>query len=118
MTLPNRESAYVPSAKLDGYLLSEVHPIGRAKALFLKNLGYDIKDSSTLERDLISIAHEGVLTDTITSEYGTKYVITGEISAPNGETVWLRTVWIIDRGIAQPRFVTAYPDRPRQGGTR
>ena len=58
MKMPNRESAYVPSAKLNGYLLSEVHPVGKAKAQFLKNLGYDISSSSTLERDLLTFARE------------------------------------------------------------
>jgi hypothetical protein len=38
--LPNRESAYVPEQKLDGYLLSENHPVGRAKALLLRGFGY------------------------------------------------------------------------------
>ena len=113
MKLPNGESAYVPSAKLSGYLQSEIHPIRKAKALFLKNLGYDITNSSTLERDLLLVAHEGDLEDTITSEYGTKYVVNREISTPSGETVLLRTVWIIDRGDSQPRFVTAYPDQAR-----
>ncbi len=109
MKLPIWQSAYVPSAKLNGYLLSEVHPVGRAKAQFLKNLGYDISNSSTLERDLLTLAREGDVADTITSEYGTKYVVTGVISTPSGETVLLRTVWIIDRGDSRPRFVTAYP---------
>jgi len=49
MKLPNSENAYVPSAKLVEYMLSEIHPIGRAKALFLKNLGYDNTDAGTLE---------------------------------------------------------------------
>ena len=109
MKLPNWDSAYVPPAKLHGYLLSEVHPVGRAKALFLKNLGYDNRNSGTLERDLCTLAREGDVADTITSEYGTKYVITGLISTPSGESVLLRTVWIIDQGDTRPRFVTAYP---------
>ncbi len=109
MKLPDWESAYVPSEKLNGYLLSEVHPVGRAKALFLKNLGYDNRNSYTLEQDLLTFAREGQVSDTITSEYGTKYVISGELSTPSGETVLLRTVWIIDRGDSRPRFVTAYP---------
>ena len=109
MKLPNWENAYVPSSKLHGYLLSEVHPVGRAKALFLKNLGYDIRNSGTLEQDLLTFAREDDVTDIFTSEYGTKYVITGVLSTPSGETVMLRTVWIIDRGDSRPRFVTAYP---------
>ena len=109
MKLQNREGAYVPLAKLHGYLLSEVHPVGRAKALFLKNLGYDIRNSGTLEQELLMLAREGDVADTFTSEHGTKYVITGVLNTPTGATVLLLTVWIIDRGDSRPKFVTAYP---------
>lgn len=96
-------------AKLHEYLLSEVHPIGRTNALFLKNLGYDNTNAGTLERDLLNLARAGDLTDSVPSDYGTKYVITGVLSAPNGENAVLKTVWIIDRRESRPRFVTAYP---------
>ncbi len=110
MKLPNAENAYVPSAKLVEYLLSEIHPIGRAKALFLKNLGYDNTNAGTLERDLLAFAHDISIGETIVSEWGIKYVITSALHTPSGESVYLRTVWIVDQGESRPRFVTAYPD--------
>ena len=109
MRLPHRESAYVPQLKLDGYLLSENHPVGRAKALLLRGLGYDDTNVSSLEQGLIAVAHEQPVAEVIESEYGVKYVIDGVLQTPSGSGLHVRTVWIIDAGESQPRFVTAYP---------
>ena len=107
--LPNRESAYVPEQKLDGYSLSENHPVGRAKALLLRGLGYDDAKVNLLERDLLAIAYEQPVAEVIVSEYGVKYVIDGIVQTPTGSALQLRTVWIIATSEERPRFVTAYP---------
>lgn len=107
--LPNRESDYVPEQKLEGYLLSENHPVGRAKALLLRGLGYDDTNVDLLEQDLIAVAHDQLVAEVIVSEYGVKYVIDGVLQTPSGSALQLRTVWIIDRSEERPRFVTAYP---------
>ena len=109
MKLPNCENALVASEKLTDYLLSEIHPVGGAKALFFKNLGYDDTDPDVLARDLLTIAQEEDISDVQTSEFGTKYVIDGFVQTPNGSTVAMRTVWIIELDNPQPRLVTAYP---------
>ena len=109
MKLPNSENALVPADKLENYLPSEVHPVGRTKALFLKNLGYDNTDAGALARDLLAIAHEEDVSDVQSSEYGTKYIIDGMIHTPIGSTVAMRTVWIVETDNPQPRLVTAYP---------
>jgi len=90
-------------------LLSEIQPIGRSKALFFKNLGYDDKEAGTLEQDIIAIAQGEAVSDVQISPFGTKYVIEGTIQTPGGTTVTLRTVWIIESDDPQPRLVTAYP---------
>ena len=109
MKLPNSQNALVPTDKLENYLLSEIHPVGRTKALFLKNLGYDDSDPNILAQDLLTIAQEEDISDIQTSEFGTKYIIEGTIHTPNGATVAMRTVWIIELDNPQPRLVTAYP---------
>ena len=75
MRLPDWESAYVPAPKLEDYLLSDVHPVGRSKSLFLKNLGYDNANIGVLEQDLVAVAHEKDVLEIYSTEYGTKYVI-------------------------------------------
>ena len=56
--MPNGENAFIPPAKLRDYLLSEIHPVGRSKALFLKNLGYDDTNEDVLMEDLLAIVRD------------------------------------------------------------
>ncbi len=109
MKLPNREKAYIPLPKLHNYLLSKIHSIGKWKAGFFLSLGFDATKVDELERDLVAIAHSEDISEVIPSVHGTKYVVDGLLQAPNGRSVQMRTVWIIDAGEDQPRFVTAYP---------
>lgn len=44
--------------------------------------------------------------------WGTKYVVTGEVTAPDGNPVSLTTVWMVVEGYA-PILVTAYPTRKK-----
>jgi hypothetical protein len=107
--LPNCEKAYVPKEKLSNYLLSETHAVGRAKARYFRSIGYTAENADDLADSLVMIARsEGVFQE-IASDFGTKYVIDGELVTPMGTSVQLRTVWVIDPQDACPRFVTAYP---------
>jgi hypothetical protein len=109
MQLPNRARAYIPPSKLTEYLLSETHAVGRSKAKFFRQCGYDETRVTALERDLLSVARTGTLVMVDRSPYGTKYVVDGIVEAPNGAMIEVRTVWIIDADNTRPRFVTAYP---------
>jgi hypothetical protein len=109
MKLPNREHAYIPPSKLQGYLLSETHPIGKAKAGFFHAVGFTKSSADQLERALRIIAYSKDVREVIESPYGTKYILEGEVETPTGRIVQVRTVWIIDAGQDHPRFVTAYP---------
>ena len=107
--LPNREHAFVPLSKLDAYLLSDTHPIGRLKSGFFHAIGFDKNKIDQLAEQLLLIARSEDVTDKVTTAYGTKYVVDGSIQTPLGITVPLRTVWIIERDEKRPRFITAYP---------
>lgn len=110
MKLPNNENAYIPSSKLKGYLLSETHAAGRSKAKFLRAFGFNDANIELLERGLFTIAQTQEVNDVVDSPHGTKYVIDGSLQTPVGTTIRLRTVWIIDKGLDRPRFVTAIPN--------
>ena len=56
MKLPNREHAYVPQEKLENYLPSETHVVGRWKAKFFINLGFDESNIALLQKALLIIA--------------------------------------------------------------
>jgi hypothetical protein len=109
MRLPNPESSYIPRRKLTGYLLSEVHPVGKAKARFLRTVGFGAHNAESLEQELLRVAREGEVEETISSAHGTKYVVSGEVKTPSAHSVRLRTVWIVEVGDNRPRFVTAFP---------
>jgi hypothetical protein len=112
MILPNREKAYIPTPKLYDYLLSTSHTVGKGKAKFFRGFGFNESNASLLESGLLSIArNEEIFTET-TSPFGIKYTIDGSLATPVGTNVNIRTVWIIETGEDEPRFVTAHP-RPK-----
>lgn len=109
MRLPNAGRAQVDRDKLEHYLVSQSHPIGRSKARFFRGVGFDESNLAILQQALIGIASAEEIVETIASAYGTKYIVDGSITTPSGDQVRLRTVWIIEQGRDRPRFVTAYP---------
>jgi hypothetical protein len=102
-------NASIPADKLRDYLLSTTHPDGRGKAEYLGGLGYSQDAFSRLEADL----REQILTLDAQpgrlSPYGQKYEILGPLTGPNGNTAWVRTIWIILTGETAPRLVTVIP---------
>jgi len=59
LKLPNAERAQVAQEKIAGYLLSESHPVGRAKARFFRSLGFRSGNAQALRSELLRIALEG-----------------------------------------------------------
>lgn len=109
MKLPNKDKAYVPLSKLLDYLMSETHPIGKSKSKYLRSVGFNEMNIGLLKQGLINIAQSENIKKAISSQYGIKYIIDGSIPTPNGISIKIRTVWIIDKEQNQPRFVTTYP---------
>jgi hypothetical protein len=109
MQLPNADNAWVPSEKLTGYLLSETHPVGKAKAKYFRSLGYDDENVALLETGLLDIARTEAVVDTESTPHGTKYIIDGSLMPPGGRMAAVRSVWIIATNDSRPRLVTAFP---------
>ena len=59
------------------------------------------------------IARSVATWQTVASEYGTKYIVTGGLATPDGRNPQpiVKAVWIQDQGQDGVRFVTAYPQR-------
>ena len=109
MKLPNSEIAIVPPEKLRDYILSPVHPIGRFKSVFFRGLGYSAETYEKLETDIRSLlVAEAELGEA--NKFGSKFLVHGLLSGPNGRSGLIVTVWIILSGEVAPRFVTAYPE--------
>jgi len=107
--IPNAEAARIDSAKLQYYLLSRSHSIGRSKAQFFRGLGFDESNLLMFADSLKDVARGGEVKALSRSEFGAKYVVDGTIATPNGRNARVRTVWIVERGRDYPRLVTAYP---------
>ncbi len=108
MKLPNAKNAYIPEGKLLDYLLSETHPVGRFKAKFFRQLGFNENKLDKFEKALLSIAHKNDVEDIRETDFGINYVISGKISMDNQKAT-IKTVWFIETGQTKPRFVTAIP---------
>lgn len=109
MKLPRNRDAVILDGKLAAYLLSDTHPVGKAKAKYFRSLGYSIANADQLKDDLIAITTSNEVTETIDTPFGTKYVIDGNIISPTRIRARVRTIWIFERGEVYPHLVTAYP---------
>ena len=109
MQLPNRLQAYIPSPKLHAYLLSETHAVGKAKATFFRAMGFDETNVQALEDGLLTLAHSSPVQEVVPSPHGVKYIVEGLLETSSGASPRIRTVWILETGETNPRFVTAYP---------
>lgn len=109
MELPNKFAAYVPIEKITEYLLSDSHAVGKSKAKFFRSFGFDETNVNQFEQRLLNIANTGTVSEIKETPFGMKYVVDGALETPSGVIILLRTVWIIETGEEQPRFITAYP---------
>jgi len=107
--LPHCEQAWVPRRKLLDYLLSPSHPVGKGKAAFFHQHGFDESSVADLEIGLLAIARSEEAVRMEETPYGQKFTVDGILEAPGGRSVRLRTVWILETGSRAPRFVTAFP---------
>lgn len=109
MKLPDAELARIDPGKVAGYLLSTTHPVGRAKAVFFRDLGYGPGRAAALLDALKGIARTGDVTASVVTPHGKEYMVDGRLDSPTGSAGELRTIWIVEAGSRAPRFVTAYP---------
>lgn len=109
MRLPESDKVIIPKEKLLDYVFSETHATGKFKAKFFRKLGFDETHVELFDKALRIIAKSNEITGEVKSEYGTKYLVDGAIKTPNEKVVKVRTVWIIEKGQRNPRFVTVYP---------
>ena len=105
--LPNAAQAWVPLAKMTGYLLNTSREHGED---FIA-LGYHMGNLEVLERDLIYVAQTYPVARVGQVRNGITYAVDGEIVAPNGQTRTIRTGWIIRYDDPLPQLTTAFPRR-------
>lgn len=109
MPIPNADAAHIAPEKLTDYLLNEKHPVGGGKAKWFRQLGFDTTDAAALKKVLLELVQTRDEYTESNSPFGTKYVVSGKITGPNGNEMNVTTVWIIEPSDTRPRLVTAYP---------
>ena len=109
MKLPNSDNAIIPREKIEGYLLSPIHSVGRHKAVFFNSLGYAQAEWQVLERDIRKLT-TGDASPAGETEYGRKYEIRASLTGPNGNSAAIITAWIVKNDEEIPQFITAYPE--------
>jgi len=109
MKFPNFNLAIVPERKITHYLLNPAHPAGGSKAVFFLRFGFSLRHWETFARMLVQHGLENDCMEQEEMPYGTRYVVDGILTAPDGTRLNIRSVWFIDTGAMHPRFVTAHP---------
>ena len=109
MKLPGAARAQIDPAKVQQYLLSPSHPIGRAKARFFRRLGFTASRWEELRDALLRHAGTGDATAAAASPFGQKYLVRGILQGPRNVAAVV-SVWIVRANADDPVFVTAYPE--------
>ncbi len=109
MKLPNAEQAVVEREKITDYLLNPTHRYGASKAAFFGDFGFRLDDWEQLADALREHGQTQEVTKTKQTPFGPRYEVDGELTAPDGRTPRIRTVWQFDNGQTAPRLITAHP---------
>jgi hypothetical protein len=107
MKLTNSENAFIAKEKILDYLLDEEN--SKEKSVFFNLFGYFKGNFEDLAKGLTKLASSGEVSETEQTKFGLKFIVSGNIIAPNGRSIVLTSVWIIKNSEDFPRFVTAYP---------
>jgi len=109
MKLPNNLSANVPERKITHYLLNPAHPVGGSKASFFLRAGFTVGEWQRLAEALVRHARDNDVVDSEQTPHGTRHVVDGPLTAPDGTRLNVRSAWYINPGGGALRFVTAHP---------
>jgi hypothetical protein len=109
MKVPGAEFAQIDREKIEDYLLSPFHPVGRFKAVWFNSLGYLRNEWQELDTALRAHLRSSEVIETERNAFGLKYVVGGNLLTPSGTVANVVAVWIILDHDSAPRFVTAYP---------
>ena len=107
MRLPNFESVQIDKTKLTEYLLSSTNEEG--KAGFFTRFGFSVAKWEMLAEAMRHHAENHEVTQVIQNMHGTKFLIEGVLTTPDGRNPRVRSVWLVETGKQVARLITAYP---------
>ena len=109
MSPPDFAGGIAAKAKVHGYLLSLLHPVGQSKARFFYQVGFTQGNWHLLAEALINLACVNEVVKVAPGYFGVKYTIDGVLLTPSNMRPIVRTVWIVEAMGMPPRLVTAHP---------
>lgn len=110
----SQSSVRYSKKKTEGYLLNTEHPIGAAKAKFMKEvLGYDKSDSHLFHKNVVRSIMGKTPIKTEQTQFGTKHTFKTKLISKNGSSVTVNVIVVIqkDNGRITHKIVTVYPDK-------
>ena len=85
MKLPGADKAIAERGKIVDYLLNAAHPDNGGKATFFLNLGFGRTDWQALAAAFCNDARNHIVSKTLESAHGTKYVVDIRLETPSGK---------------------------------
>ncbi len=109
MKLPNAERLIVEREKILEYLLNPLHRYGAAKERFFTAFGFRVDSWQILADTLREHGRTREIVRAYETGFGPRFIVEGELNAPDGRRPRVRSVWQFDEGTIAPRLITAYP---------
>lgn len=111
--IKNTSDLQYSQQKTEGYLLNPNHPVGAAKAKFMKDvLGYTQSDSKLFHENVTKSILGKTPTKSETTQYGVKHTYRTTLVGKSGQRVSAKVVVVIqkDHGHVTYKIITVYPD--------
>jgi hypothetical protein len=103
-------SGVIAPTKLDGYLLSTTHPVGRHKAcLWHSVFGLSRGDGQILEQLIREHLHQATPVEMMRTKVRRWELVIPRFRGPNGNEGLVLTAWALAPGNNRPHLTTAYP---------
>jgi uncharacterized protein DUF6883 len=84
------------------------------QSVFFMQFGFESSRWEEVADALKRHAKDNEITLEAQTVFGTRYVIDGLLTAPDGRRLNVRTAWFVDDDGEVPRFITAHPLRRRR----
>ena len=112
--IPNVQRARIDPRKLRDYALNPKHDLGKYKAAFFAQMGYQQANWQQLELDIRAQHLQEVTEPGKPSAYGRKYSVTAPLQGPSGAARQVTTVWLVRPGNDFAELVTIEPAARRK----
>ncbi|TVR83696.1 MAG: hypothetical protein EA412_00735 [Chitinophagaceae bacterium] len=109
MILTEKYKLFISDSKIDNYLLSHEHPVGRHKAKVLKRYGFDLSIKNLFIRKIRQLVNEHKVNHVEKNEFGIKFIVDGIIISKKKVKLSLRTVWMVLKNTEIATLITIYP---------